>query len=79
MLLAFKTCFQYVQETSPWHVSFMPLFHTDHQSPESSRIDKCHDSAGFVENCKIFNQFRDVLRSRYKTRKTLSVTNQESP
>ena len=29
-------------------VYVMPLFHTDHESPESPRIDKCYDSAGFV-------------------------------
>ena len=45
----------------------MPLFHTDHKSPESPRIDKCWDSAGFVENRKFFSQFCDVLRFIYKT------------
>ena len=47
----------------------MSLFHTDHESPESSRINKCYDSAGFVKNCKIVNPFRDVLRFRYETGK----------
>ena len=51
------------------NLPIMVLFHTDHQSPESSIIDKCSDSAGFVENCKIFNPFHDVLRFRYETEK----------
>ena len=36
---------------------FMPLFHRDHKSPESPRIDKCLDSAGFVDKCKFFKPF----------------------
>ena len=50
------------------------VFHTDHESPESLRIDKCLDSAGFVENCKIFNPLRDALRFRYgKGKKQLRI------
>ena len=52
----------------------MPLFHTDQESPESSRIHKCKDLAVFMEKCKFFNSFLDVLRFSYETgRKLLQI------
>ena len=42
----------------------MPLFHTDHESPESSRIDLI--MLGFVENCKFFNPFMMLYDSVMK-------------
>ena len=44
-----------------------PYSYTDHESPESPRIDTCFDSAGFVDKYKCFNPFCDVLRFSYKT------------